>query len=188
MFRLSHSCFLRQITKDGDWSLLYSRMGEITAERGLSCQRPPCRFSWKDVPSSIEEPTPKISLSAAFEIFAWSPPFNSAVTIALDIPVGDGSPAPISVEIYDVNGWRIDVIARRVQPDEAISYGCEKDCFGQSPSNDNAGEFTWTPAPSLPSGVYLVRARFDSAQRPDGGRGDLDPTGKTATRRVVYLK
>jgi len=31
-----------------------------------------------------------------------------------------------------------------------------------------------------PSGVYLVRARFDSAQRPD--------SGQAAAKRVVYLK
>ncbi|MGC9315455.1 MAG: hypothetical protein ACP5G4_07480, partial [bacterium] len=50
------------------------------------------------------------------------------------------------------------------------------------------GSYVWQPDESLPSGVYLVRARFGSAQRPDDGRGDLDPTEKTATKRVVYLK
>jgi len=139
--------------------------------------------------TGISDPAQQTSLPEAFEISAHPNPFNSAVTIALDIPVGDGSPAPISVEIYDVNGRRVSVIgnydqsviARRASPDEAISYECEKDCFGQSPRNDNAGEVVWRPDESLPSGVYLVRATA-------GGRGDLDPTGTVAAARVVYLK
>ena len=40
-------------------------------------------------------------------------------------------------------------------------------------------EFTWTPDASLGSGVYFVRARFDSAQRPEG---------QTVTKPIVYLK
>jgi len=106
-------------------------------------------------------------------------PFNSAVTIAVE---GAGvCDTPLRVEIYDVNGRRVSVIgnydqpviARRVQPDEAISYGCEKDCFGQSPRNDNAGEVVWRPDETLPSGVYLVR---------------VSAGGCEMSRRVVYLK
>jgi len=44
---------------------------------------------------------------------------------------------------------------------------------GTSPS-PTEGAFIWTPDPSIPSGVYLVRARA----------GD----GQTATKRIVYLK
>ena len=143
--------------------------------------------------SGISEPAP--AKPAKIAISAWPNPFNSAVTIAIDIPVGDGSPIPISVEIYDVSGRRVSVIgnydqpviARRVQPDEAISYGCEKDCFGQSPRNDNAGEVVWRPEESLPSGLYLLRARsagkegFDKLSHRDVG-------GFVATARIVYLK
>jgi len=130
--------------------------------------------------SGIEENPPSAKPSA-ISISAWPNPFNSSVTITIDIPVGDGSPVPISVEIYDVNGRRVSVIgnydqtviARRASPDEAISYECEKDCFGQSPRNDNADKVIWRPDESLPSGVYLVRASVGE---------------EIATRRVVYLK
>ena len=148
--------------------------------------------------SGIEEDfPPQTALPVAFEISAYPNPFNSAVTIAVDIPVGDGSPVPISVEIYDVNGRRVSVIgnydqpviARRASPDEAISYGCEKDCFGQSPRNDNAGEFTWTPAPSLPSGVYLVRrSRGPRPRRPfDRLRGRSDEAGRVSQIVQIHL-
>jgi len=145
------------------------------------------------VVSSISDPAPHTPLPKAFEISAWPNPFNSAVTISIDdAGVCD---TPLRVEIFDVSGRRVSVIgnydqpviARRVQPDEAISYGCEEDCFGQSPRNDNAGEVVWRPDESLPSGVYLVRASA-------GGRGDLDPdgpstsSGTVATARIVYLK
>ncbi|MGC9315509.1 MAG: hypothetical protein ACP5G4_07775, partial [bacterium] len=42
----------------------------------------------------------------AFEIYAWPNPFNSSVTIAIE-GVGDGSPVPFDVEIYDVAGRRV---------------------------------------------------------------------------------
>ena len=117
-------------------------------------------------------------LPNSFAISAYPNPFNSSVTIS----VGDGSPVPQSIEIYDVSGRRVDdignydqpVIARRVQPDEAISYGCEKeDCHGLWPRNDNANAVVWRPDESLPSGVYLVRASQGS---------------NSVTKRVVYLK
>jgi len=137
--------------------------------------------------TGISDPSPQTALPHTFAISAYPNPFNSAVTIAIE---GAGvCDTPLRVEIFDVNGRRVSVIgnydqpviARRASPDEAISYGCEKDCFGQSPRNDNAGEVVWRPDESLPSGVYLVRASA-------GGRGDLDPTGTVATARVVYLK
>jgi hypothetical protein len=44
---------------------------------------------------------------SAIEISAYPNPFNSAVTIAVD-GVGDGSPVPFDVEIYDVNGRMVE--------------------------------------------------------------------------------
>jgi len=114
-----------------------------------------------------------------FEISAYPNPFNSTVTIAVE---GAGvCDTPLRVEIYDVSGRRVSVIgnydqpiiARRASPDEAISNGYAKDCHGLRPRNDNAGEVIWRPAPSLPSGVYLVHARTD---------------GRTYTKPVVYVK
>ena len=120
---------------------------------------------------------------SAIEISAYPNPFNSAVTIAIE-GVGDGSPVPFDVEIYDVNGRKIDVIARRAEPNEAISPNNRSsvplDTRRDAVSINNC-EFIWQPHESLPSGVYLVRARV-------GGRGDLAPTGQAATKRIVYLK
>jgi hypothetical protein len=123
---------------------------------------------------------------SAIEISAYPNPFNSAVTIAVD-GVGDGSPVPFDVEIYDVNGRKIDVIARRAEPNEAISPNNRSsvplDTRRDAVSINNC-EFIWQPDDeSLPSGVYLVRARV-------GGRGDLAPTADdgAATKRIVYLK
>ena len=120
---------------------------------------------------------------SAIEISAYPNPFNSAVTIAID-GVGDGSPVPFDVEIYDVNGRKIDVIARRAEPNEAISPNNRSSVplvTRRDAVSINNCEFVWQPDPSLGSGVYLVRARVD-------GRGDLAPTEKTATKRIVYLK
>jgi hypothetical protein len=111
---------------------------------------------------------------SAFEISAHPNPFNSSVTIAVD-GVGDGSPVPFDVEIYDVNGRRV---AELIPPGPPLTRGEEE----KSPlSKGDLGGFIWQPDPSLGSGVYLVRARV-------GGRGDLAPTGQTATKRIVYLK
>ncbi len=116
----------------------------------------------------------------ALTISAHPNPFNSAVTIALD-GVGGGSPVPFDVEIYDVNG-------RMVEGGTVGAY-CIRPFDGSTRLTPTTQEYIWTPDESLPSGVYLVRARFASAQRPDDGRGDLAPTGNAqAVKRVVYLK
>jgi hypothetical protein len=119
---------------------------------------------------------------SAFEISAYPNPFNSSVTIAVDCR-GLINQTP-TVEIFDLNGRKIDVIARRAEPNEAISPNNRSsvplDTRRDAVSINNC-EFVWQPHESLPSGVYLVRARV-------GGRGDLAPTGQTATKRIVYLK
>jgi len=155
------------------------------------------------VVSGISNPAQHTPLPAAFEIYAYPNPFNSAVTIALDIPGGDGSPAPISVEIYDVNGRRVKTVTEPVEVPigvEATVGRLAKDTstgsvsvFAPLHKGGQGGSYIWRPDESLPSGVYLVRATA-------GGRGDLDPdgpstssgtvagSGTVATARVVYLK
>jgi hypothetical protein len=120
---------------------------------------------------------------SAIEISAYPNPFNSAVTIAIEGGRGLINQTP-TVEIFDVNGRKIDVIARRAEPNEAISPNNRSSVpldTGRDAVSINNCEFIWQPDPSLGSGVYLVRARV-------GGRGDLAPTGQTATKRIVYLK
>jgi len=120
-----------------------------------------------------------------FALAAYPNPFNGAVTIAVE---GAGiSNTPPRVEIYDVNGRRVATVTEPVEVPVgaglvpargADSDVNEREGTSPSPTQDLA---IWRPAPSLGSGVYLVRATA-------GGRGDLDPTRRMATKRVVYLK
>jgi len=108
-------------------------------------------------------------------------PFNSAVTISVDF--GSESPEASStlppgacrVEIFDVNGRMVDNMT-------VGAWHRHVPCAEKGLSMPNPYECVWQPDKTLPSGVYLVRARID-------GRGDLAPTGQTAAiKRVVYLK
>ncbi|HHS49636.1 MAG TPA: hypothetical protein ENN07_00775 [candidate division Zixibacteria bacterium] len=113
-----------------------------------------------------------------FAIRAYPNPFNSALTISIE-GVGAGL-APASIEIYDVSGRRVACLGSARQPDGTVGARHASPATGRIHASPTTYEFTWQPSPSLPSGVYLVRARFDSAQRPGGGRA--------AAKRVVYLK
>jgi len=111
---------------------------------------------------------------AAFAISAYPNPFNSAVSITIDCHSREnGNP---EIEIFDINGRRIDVIARRASPDEAISPNNRSsvplDTRRDAVSINNC-EFVWQPDAAIGSGVYLVRAKF----------GD-----ESASKRIVYLK
>ncbi len=107
-----------------------------------------------------------------FEISAYPNPFNSAVRITLDCR-GLINQAP-TVEIFDLNGRRIDVIPAKagIQPPRQpagfpIGVGNDIECI-------------WQPDESLPSGVYLVRATIGSST----GSG----TEQSTSKRIVYLK
>ena len=134
--------------------------------------------------TGIEE-NPPFAKPEAFSLSAYPNPFNSAVTIAA--PAGAGvCDTPLRVEIYDVNGRRVATVTElvevpvgehlRVLPNDDETENGR--AHRPSPTHNVA---IWRPDESLPSGVYLVRATV-------GGRGDLNPTGKTATKRIVYLK
>ena len=108
----------------------------------------------------------------AYEISAYPNPFNSAVRISLDAPVGAGL-RPARVEIFDIAGRRVAQLPEDGTVGEALvasRYGEKRE--GTSPS-PTAREITWMPNASLGSGVYLVRAKV--------GDGEI-------TKRVVYLK
>jgi len=127
---------------------------------------------WVELFTTIEE----ADLPREFAIYAYPNPFNSSVTIAID-GVGAIHELPLRVEIYDLAGRRIDVISRSDSDEKSRTIQGD---FSPSGRNDSEAEFIWQPDETLPSGVYLVRARWGSAQRPDGGQ--------TAMKRVVYLK
>jgi len=116
---------------------------------------------------------PLAARPGALAISAYPNPFNSAVTISLTCHSREnGNPEDYQIEIFDINGRRVDVIARRATPDEAISPQTEGDCRALRARNDGA-DFIWQPDESLGSGVYLVRARFGACE---------------TSRRIVYLK
>ncbi len=98
-------------------------------------------------------------------ISAYPNPFNSAVRIT----VGAIHELPLQIEIFDVNGKRVQGFeGSRVQ--------------GGTPGADNRApinEFVWTPDETVGSGIYLVRARFDRLS---------DQGDDSVTKRIVYLK
>jgi len=120
--------------------------------------------------TGIEEkpPSPK---PEAFKISAYPNPFNSAVIIT----VSGKATSPLQIEVFDINGRRINVIARSAS-DEAISPNNRSsvplDARRDAVSINNH-EFVWQPDESLPSGVYLVRATIED---------------ETTSKRIVYLK
>jgi len=95
-----------------------------------------------------------------FAISAYPNPFNSAVTIT--------APAGAEIEIYDVNGRMVDGGTVGANLVFAHSTGDHK---------DRPYECVWRPAPSLTSGVYLVRAKFSQ-----------QTASAAFTKRIVYLK
>jgi len=117
----------------------------------------------------------EIARPGDFEIRVYPNPFNSSVSIS--VSVIPGLIRNPEIEIYDINGHLIDVIARREEPDAKISpnnrSSVSLDTRRDAVSIDNS-EFVWQPDASLGSGVYLVRVN----------KG-LQPL---VTKRVVYLK
>jgi hypothetical protein len=148
-------------TNDGGYIVAgrsQSTDGDITSSRGeydmWIVKLAPYVMNIKETPSRPLD----IALSA------HPNPFNSAVTIALD-GVGDGSPVPFDVEIYDVNG-------RMVEGGTVGAY-CIRPFDGSTRLTPTIQEYIWSPHESLPSGVYLVRARIDR---------------NVVEKRVIYLK
>lgn len=96
-------------------------------------------------PLSAEEvPKPE-----EFDLRVWPNPFNSTVRISL------GAPVAVRIEIYDVMGRKIEQSNHREGP---------------VPSHKH---IAWAPAPSLGSGVYIVRATVG---------------GNSVSKKIVYLK
>jgi len=115
----------------------------------------------------------------AITISAYPNPFNSAVRISVEqtfLSVQNGQTGvfdlPISVEIYDLNGRRI---AQLPSPSIPLPGGEGGNSFSlwEKVAEGRMRAFTWQPSPSLPSGVYLIRATAGGCER---------------TARVVYLK
>jgi len=118
--------------------------------------------------ASIEE-SPNPVKPSAFTISAHPNPFNSAVSIT--------APAGAEIEVFDVNGRRISVIARRANARRGNLSDDEIAALPSVTRNDGVSEFVWQPSENLGSGVYLVRAKFPQ-----------ETASAAFTKRIVYLK
>jgi len=119
-------------------------------------------FAYHDtIVSGIREETG--NAPEEYEISVFPNPFNSSVRIAVE---GECD-SPMQIEIYDVAGR----LVTEITPPAPLDRGE----YGKSPlsKGDLGGLFVWQPAPSLPSGVYLVRARAGE---------------ESVAKRIVYLK
>jgi len=132
---------------------------------------PQVELEWSDV-LGFAEPDNN-SPPDEFSISAYPNPFNSAVSIS--------APEGAKIEIFDINGRRISVISRRVQPDEK-SRADQEDISRQT-RNDKIREFVWRPDETIGSGVFLVRATIL-----DGNKGLKPLVSTISTKRIVYLK
>ncbi len=92
-------------------------------------------------------------------------PFNSSVRIAVE---GECD-SPVQIEIYDVAGRRVETL----RPSATSLEKGGTDDVAPLNKGGQGGSYVWQPASSLPSGIYLVRARFGE---------------QSVSKRVVYLK
>jgi len=106
-----------------------------------------------------------------FAISVYPNPFNSTCQIGIE----SGELGVESVEIYDVSGRMVAEIPANNAVGANLVFAHDTGDHEYRPYES----VVWTPAPSLGSGVYLVRATMQ------GNKG-LKPL--VQTKRVVYLK
>jgi len=113
----------------------------------------------------IEENSPSAK-PEAFTISAYPNPFNGNCRLMID-DLGTGIDA---IEIYDVNGRKVEE-----NPPTLRATSLDKGGNGHAPlhKGGQGGSYIWQPAPSLGSGVYLVRATVGE---------------QSTSKRIVYLK
>jgi len=138
-------------------------------------------LKWFDPTYNIEDQ----AIPRDFTIRTYPNPFNSAVTISIDVPsVETQNLASLQIEIFDINGRRVETLRPSATsgtgPSALEKGGMEVPLL----KGDLGGSFTWQPDLTLPSGVYLVRARFDNRSL---SRAEASGGG-TITKRIVYLK
>jgi len=120
-----------------------------------------------DLGAYLGAPEYAMSRPSVLRIAAYPNPFNGDCRLQID----DCRMGLDAIEVFDINGRMVDVIARRAEPDVAISLN-QGDCRALRARNDGSN-FIWQPDVSLTSGVYFVRAKS----------GD-----EAATKPVFYMK
>lgn len=112
-------------------------------------------------------------LPRELSLMAYPNPFNSAIRISIDYPMGVAF-SPIKVEIFNISGRRIAKLTD--SGTEGSKYASAKPDVtkGDVSVAPKAHEFTWCPEEPICSGIYLIRAVL--------------PNGSALTRKAVYLK
>jgi len=127
--------------------------------------------------AAIEEPAAQKPI--ALSLTAYPNPFNSSVKITLD-GVRAFRETPLHIAIYDLRGNVVYApsIPRSLSPQgerDDATVGAVSD--GQNPSPSGEGlrmrGFTWTPAQTIASGLYLIRATVGE---------------QTITKRAILMK
>jgi hypothetical protein len=113
--------------------------------------------AFKDIALTIEE---NRRMPEDVGIIVFPNPFNSSCKIS--------APVNAEIEIYDISGKRVATPCGADAPLSPLSRGTDTNA-----KHEGQGVYIWQPSPSVPSGVYLVRAIMGN---------------ETAIRRVVYLK
>jgi len=119
----------------------------------------------RDITAGIEQ---YASLPANIAVRAYPNPFNSSIRIETD-------DIPVNIEIFDIRGRIVANIPANNFVGADFTPACD-DIAGNAEQDDarpSPTEVVWQPDESLPSGVYLVRAKI---------------AGKSVSKRVVYLK
>ena len=114
---------------------------------------------WFDTATGIVDDCNRSKLPESF-LQTFPNPFNSSVAITVSDGRGLARQTLTKIEIYDLRG---NVVWER-SPDRDNRHR------EMSPTNRT---FIWTPAQSIASGLYLVRAYFN---------------GQTIVKRIIYLK
>ena len=120
-------------------------------------------------PLGLNEDSPSRPMRTG--IRAWPNPFNSSVTISVEqtfLSVHDNASHTgmfglhIEIGIFDVNGRIVDNITVGETPRVPSALTTEKE--GIHGSTPTRREYLWQPPAYLPSGVYLIRARFGESK------------------------
>jgi len=138
------------------------------------------RIWWNHYTDVVRAGETRHYLQTSQSLSAYPNPFNSSVTISIDAPVGAIHVLPLQIEIFDIAGRHIKTLRPSATSGTGPS-GLEKGGM-EVPllKGDLGGSFTWTPNESIASGIYLVRARFDTRS--------LSGAETSTIKRIVYLK
>ena len=108
------------------------------------------------------------SFPQEMNFIAYPNPFNSSISIT--------APNDAEIEIYDIGGR---IVGSGLCSRPSVNND-KTGAYTDAPLQNATRAFVWSPDENIPSGVYLVRARFDKLS----DRDDL----QIATKWIVFVK